>query len=123
MSGLRVLKIRSSALTKGGLLVASEFISEILRTEEDCKQKEAESKRLAEEKRLRAKADAAALIAEAETQVRKMVSDDAEAVSKSSEMRLQKERDKVQKECDALSATAERNTKRVAKLVAQEIAE
>lgn len=103
--------------------MASEFIAEILKTEDECKMQESEAKKLAEEKKLRAKDDAAKLIADAKKQVEIMLRDDAAAVANSSEQRMIKERVNVQKECDELSARAKRNTDRVTKLVAKAITE
>jgi len=101
--------------------MASEMIRAILAAEEECKQKETEARKNAEAKKQKAKEDADQLIADAKKQVDSMINDDAAAVSRSAELRLEKEKKKFSAECDALSAKASKNLNKVTDLVIESI--
>ncbi len=94
--------------------MAKDFVRQILETEEECKSNEAQAKKQAEEKKQDAKKQSEKFISDAYKDVEKMLEDDKNAVSKSIDLRLEKERVKVQTECKKLSEKAEKNRSRVA---------
>lgn len=97
--------------------MASEFIQSVLKAEEECKNKELQAIKQAEEKKQRAKTDSARLISDAQKQVEKMLEDDKQAINTSTGQRLEKERKHIDEECAALSRTAGKNLDRVTDLV------
>ena len=96
--------------------MAKDFVRSILDTEEECKNKESQARKLAEDKKLDAKRQAEKFIIDANKDVDKMLEDDRQAVGKSIELRLEKEKVKVRGECDKLSALADKNRDNVIKL-------
>ena len=57
------------------------------------------------------------IVENAEQQTNKMLKDDKQAISASSKRQLEKEKQKIKKECDEISAAAEKNLDRVTRLV------
>ena len=97
--------------------MASEFIQSVLKAEEECKNKELEAAKHAEEKKQKSKTDSAKIISDARKQVEKMLEDDRQAINTSTEERLEKERKHIDEECAGLSRTAEKNLDKVTELV------
>lgn len=97
--------------------MAEQFIRTVLETEEDCRKKEAEAKSLAETKKQNAKIEAERIVKEAYDSVEQMLAQDAEAIGKSSDKQLRREREKLVTERQHLSETAEKNRSRVTRLV------
>ena len=97
--------------------MASEMIQSILKTEEDCKTREAEARKKAEARKQQAKDDAAALISEAHKQVDSMVNNDAAAIASSAQRRLDKQKQKFSGECKSLSDKAAKNIGKVTEQV------
>ncbi len=99
--------------------MASDFINAVLKTEEECRQKETEARKQAEEKKLRAKIDSAQILSEAHRQVEKMLADDKAAISESTRIRFEKDRKKMEAECRKISEKAEKNLERVTLLAVE----
>ncbi len=97
--------------------MASEFIKAVLEAEEECKNKELQAAKQAEEKKQKAKTDSARLISDARKQVEKMLEDDRQSINTSTGQRLEKERKHIDEECADLSRTAEKNLDKVTELV------
>ena len=97
--------------------MASELIKAILETERECREKEADAKAQAEMKKQEALKKAREIVENAEQQTSKMLKDDKQAISASSKRQLEKEKQKTKKECDEISAAAEKNLDRVTRLV------
>ena len=89
--------------------MADQFIKSVLETEEECRRKEADAKSLADTKKQ--------IVAEAKESVEKMLKDDAEAIAKSSDKQMEREKLKLEEECRKLSETADKNRSRVTSLV------
>ena len=99
--------------------MAEEFIRSVLDTEEECRKKEANAKSLADTKKQNAKIEAERSILEAKKSVDEMLQQDADAIAKSSDKQLQREKDALRLKCEELSKTADKNRSRVTKLAAQ----
>ncbi len=97
--------------------MADQFIKSVLETEEECRRKEADAKSLADTKKQNAKLEAERIVAEAKESVEKMLKDDAEAIAKSSDKQMEREKLKLEEECRKLSETADKNRSRVTSLV------
>lgn len=98
-------------------LMASEMLKAVLEAEEECSAREAEAKKQAEADKQKAKQQASELVAEAQRQSEKMLSDNEKALGQSSEAELQRAREQAQAQCSGISRNAEKNIGRVKKLV------
>lgn len=103
--------------------MAKDLLKSVLELEEQCRSREAEAKKLADAKKQKAKDDSAKLISDARKSVEKMLEDDAAAVTKSADLRLEKEKLKFKTECESLSKKAEGNRERVTALVIDALTE
>ena len=74
--------------------MAKDFLKAILEAEENCRNKENEAKKKAEERKISARTDSEKCISDAKKDVEKMLEDDKKAVSKSIDIRLKKEAEK-----------------------------
>ena len=73
----------------------------------------------ADTKKQNAKIEAERIILEAKKSVDEMLQQDADAIAKSSDKQLQREKDALRLKCEELSKTADKNRSRVTKLAAQ----
>lgn len=85
--------------------------------DEECKQKESDARKKAEDKKQSAILEAREIVENAEKQTDKMLKDDKQAISGSSKRQLEKDKQKTKKECDEISAAAAKNLDRVTRLV------
>ena len=100
-----------------GDIMASELIKAVLDAEKECKQKESDARKKAEDKKQSAILEAREIVENAEKQTDKMLKDDKQAISGSSKRQLEKDKQKTKKECDEISAAAAKNLDRVTRLV------
>ncbi|MBQ9460671.1 MAG: hypothetical protein IJU51_01970 [Clostridia bacterium] len=97
--------------------MASEMLKAVLEAEEECSAREAEAKKQAEADKQKAREQAASLVADAQRQSEKMLSDNEKALGQSSEAELQRARVQAQVQCSEISGNAAKNIDRVKKLV------
>ncbi len=116
-----MVKYNGICVYKGGLKLAKDFLKAILEAEENCRNKENEAKKKAEERKISARTDSEKCISDAKKDVEKMLEDDKKAVSKSIDIRLKKEAEKSGEECKILSRKADNNRSRVISMAVEEL--
>ena len=102
---------------KEKMLMASEMLKAVLEAEEECSAREAEAKKQGEADKQKARQQASELVAEAQRQSERMLSDNEKALGQSSEEELKRAREQAQAQCSGISKNAEKNIGRVRRLV------
>lgn len=99
--------------------MASEMLKAVLAAEQECSQKEAEARQKAEADQAEAKKNAAERVAQARQQAENILQDHEKTLAAEAEARRKQGIAETMAQCQELSACAERNRSRVAKLVVE----